>query len=598
MVAALLLASCAPAVTEEEKDVTPTAPEKEEEQKTEEEKEAEEPVEEKVMVKDSAGNLVEKPQYGGILTFPLDGPTRSFDDNFGSGSRCHVLHYVNEALIGGAWAKSPTGSNECSWFGNRSTWACIEGRIAESWEFPDPDTIVYHIQEGIHWQNKAPMNGRELVAEDVAYNWRRWFNPDTGRFASMSGFLVEAEVPDKYTVIIHGDSNVIGIMGWFLNLSNYMHILPPEVIEEYGDMTYWENVSGAGPFMLTDYVSGSSITLTRNPNYWRDDPLHPDNQLPYLDGVQMLIILDPSTRLAALRTAKIDWATLIGRDEGQMLTQSHPDLKYKFELHPQSNPIFMRTDLEPFSDIRVRKALQMSVDLNTIVKDYYGGAAEAISYPVAPVPDYAAMYTPIEDMPAETREVYTYNPEKAMQLLAEAGYPNGFKTSIVCSADLEEILSIYSSYFAAIGVEMELDVKEYSVWRSIGKAHTHEQMIMDVSSLGLPQEFLDFEVNPDGTLGAENMSIVDDPYINERKTTLFAFENRNDLALQDKMAKEINYRILEQVYTIQNPVPNTFTMWWPWVKGYSGEFNVGHTDKYGFAIYPWIDQDLKKEMGH
>ena len=150
------------------------------------------------MVKDSLGRLVEQPQYGGTLTFALDNANMGFDDNYGSASRCYALHYTNRALITGDWGKSETGSGECSWFGSRSPFNCLDGELAESWEFPDPDTCILHIRQGVNWQNKAPVNGRELNADDVVFNFKRWWGMleegVAGRFKD--GWLVSVEATD------------------------------------------------------------------------------------------------------------------------------------------------------------------------------------------------------------------------------------------------------------------------------------------------------------------------------------------------------------------------------------------------------------------
>jgi len=590
MVVALMLGSCAPAVTEEEEEVVT----EEEEKKTEEEKEAEEPAEGKEMVQDSLGRTVEKPQYGGKITFARDGPTRGLDDNMGGASSCHLLHYTNEGLLGGNYAKGPTGSNEASWYGNAFEWQGAEGRIAESWEFPDADTIIFNIRQGIRWHNKPPMNGRELVAEDVAKNFRRWFS-DGGRYGSKTymAWYDSVEVPDKWTVILKvHDSPDLRTSSFFRSLTDYMHILPPEVWEQYGDMTYWENVSGTGPYILEDFVYGSSSVLRRNPDYWRNDPLHPDNQLPYMDAVQMIVIQDYSTRLAALRTAKTDWETNILKEGGEGLLKTHPEMKWIKDFRFTADIIYMRTDKEPFSDVRVRRAMSMAIDLEAIAKDYYGGDAEINFFPVVPVPAYMGMYTPIEEMPPETRELFEHNPEKAKQLLAEAGYPDGFKTSIVGWAAYSEILSLYASYLADINIEATIDIKEYSVARSLAK-RKYDEMVMDINSMGTPQSFGDFMGE-----GSGNKSFVNNPYIDERDAEIWLMENIENTDLINKLAKEASLEIIGQAYQLAMPLPKVYTMWWPWVKHYSGEYSPGGSDKFGFAIYPWIDQDLKKEMGY
>ena len=83
--------------------------------------------------------------------------------------------------------------------------------------------------------------------------------------------------------------------------------MAPEVIQKYGNQLNWRNSVGTGPFVLTDFVSGSQATLTRNSSYWDKDPVGPGkgNQLPYIDGIKMLVLPDPSTRLTAMRTGKM-----------------------------------------------------------------------------------------------------------------------------------------------------------------------------------------------------------------------------------------------------------------------------------------------------
>ena len=90
-------------------------------------------------------------------------------------------------------------------------------------------------------------------------------------------------------------------------------IYPPEVIEEHGDAKDWRTIVGTGPFMLTDYVLDSSITFKKNPDYWRNDPKYPENRIPYIDEMRMLIFPELATRMAALRTGKVDWVGVLPR---------------------------------------------------------------------------------------------------------------------------------------------------------------------------------------------------------------------------------------------------------------------------------------------
>ena len=86
-----------------------------------------------------------------------------------------------------------------------------------------------------------------------------------------------------------------------------MYIYPPEVIEQYGSVTDWRNLSGTGPFRMTDLTEGTSVTYEKNPNYWRNDEKFPQNRLPYADKVVALMMVEEATRLAALRAGRIDY---------------------------------------------------------------------------------------------------------------------------------------------------------------------------------------------------------------------------------------------------------------------------------------------------
>ena len=140
-----------------------------------------------------------------------------------------------------------------------------------------------------------------------------------------------------------------------------------------------------------------------------------------------------------------------------------------------------RNDVKPFNDIRVRKAMQMAIDLPTIAKTLYGAAAD----PSPSSFSSNAMRTwgkgwgfPYEEWPQDLKNEYAYNPALAKKLLVEAGYPNGFKTNIVAdiAADLE-LLKVVKSYFAAVGIDMEIRTMESAAWIAFTQVEKkHDQM--------------------------------------------------------------------------------------------------------------------------
>jgi len=237
---------------------------------------------------------------------------------------------------------------------------------------------------------------------------------------------------------------------------------------------------GTGPFMLTDYVNGASATLARNPNYWMTDPVGPGKgqQLPYVDTVKILTITDASTRLAALRTARGDFLTGVMRDDARSLKQTNPQLMSVRYLPDAPYVIGMRQDKAdlPFKNIKVRQALMMATDFNSLKNDLYGGEAEILIWPIEPLKGFEQAYYPLDKLPADVQALYQYNPDQAKKLLSDAGYPNGFKTSVVSRTVTDDVdyLSAIKSMWSKVGVDLTLDTKDTGVWNSIGR--NYDQM--------------------------------------------------------------------------------------------------------------------------
>ena len=143
-----------------------------------------------------------------------------------------------------------------------------------------------------------------------------------------------------------------GLMTGLSRFSDSNVMYPPDVITKYGNMNDWRNLVGTGPFMLIDYVAGSTLVLQRNPNYWQTDPIGPGkgNKLPYLDGISVTIITDTSTRLAAFRTGKIDQINALSWEDTAQFKKEFPNMPSAAIgdwYSPGGSCIYMRTDKAP-----------------------------------------------------------------------------------------------------------------------------------------------------------------------------------------------------------------------------------------------------------
>ncbi|UCH50745.1 MAG: ABC transporter substrate-binding protein [Chloroflexota bacterium] len=544
----------------------------------------------------------EKPEYGGVLNLAVGADPTGFDDALQPHYACGTLKLTNEELWEGDWTKGRAGgygSGESDWYlgGSLNRLEHKGGSLAESWEITDKDTITFHIRKGVHWHDKPPANGRELTADDIVFSLNRQYTFPSSymkRSYPKACETTEISAPDDYTVVVKCDPAYFGDV---VTMIDYMDIYPREAIEEFGDLSSWEDSIGTGPFILTDYVSGNVMTFVRNPNYWRTNPVGPGegDQLPYVDGMKLFIMPDESTRVAAFRTGKLDLLTLDWELAQEFVNTPNPKHEYIRYLDDGGQAtIYMRTDKKdsPLSDKRVRQALYLAIDNQKILDEYYGGQGTLLKWPIMQIKEYANAYVPLEELPESVQELYGHNPEKAKQLLADAGYPDGFKVSIVCYNQRAwvDILTMVKAMWADVGVELEIDAKEYGPFTSIIIRRAYDEMLFGFYS-GCGTYFK--AINYTGP-GMYNGSYVDDPVLNKARDEMA--EAFPDEAKVDQLHRELMPYLLEQVYTIALPAGYTYRAWWPWVKNYSGEASLGYYNALNGSKYLWIDQELKDAM--
>jgi peptide/nickel transport system substrate-binding protein len=539
----------------------------------------------------------EKPEYGGIFTMCTSTEIGSFDPHVGLWPG-QTFQMTTETCFCKDWTKGPSGTNEDSFrtMCLPATMDQFAPQLAESWDIPDDQTIIFNIRKGVYWNNVHPANGREYIADDLVFTIERnWFSDPPTFHALAFPFIKSVSALNKYTVEIKTESGFTGII--WEEVGTNSPYFAYDIIEYWGDQTDWRHAGSTGPYDLTDYVPGSCATLTRNENYWDYDPFFPENQLPYLDMVKIMIIPDTSTRLAAMRTGNLDHIGTSGSFvtwEGLVdLVETNPELNYAKGFGTKWGISCKVCDPElPFYDINVRKAMMLALDQGQIVEEYFGGYADMYFVPYAVVPEFSAIVRPWDEVPEDIKELYEYKPDKATQLLAEAGYPEGFKTSLICEQNQVDMYSIVVDYWSKVGIDLSLEILEHGAFTSVSAQRIYDELHPGASfECGDPRTGSCYKA-----ASQFNKCCLNDPYFEEMYEKIqLAFLND---AERNRLVKEVGIRAQEMVYTIPLGAEYTYSLWWPWVKGYNGEFSTHYSITYYWPKYIWIDQTLKKSMGY
>ena len=453
----------------------------------------------------------------------------------------------------------------------------LEPDVAERWEELDDTTYVFHLRKGVKWHNKPPVNGRELVAEDVKFSYDRFLTEKGNGDRYLLDSVDRIEVVDRYTVKFFLKEPYV----WFLNVLAYprgMWIIAPEVVQQFGDVKKAEAVMGTGPFMLERYEPNIKSVFTRNPHYYRDGQ-------PYVDGVEWLVIPDESTGLAMYRTGQLDcgpqinWA--VRQQDLESLKKSHPHLKYQDYLSQSGSVINMRTDMPPFNDVRVRRAISHAIDRQALIEAVWGRGA-----PTAAVSRGLAEWTvPIDQLGAGAK-YYEYDPKEARRLLAEAGFPKGFKTQLTVTSglgrDLVDDAQLVQRFLKDVGIEAELKIQEYGAYAATTVQGKFE---------GLTRTPLGTTWEPDGRLyrayasdSSRNVGHVDDA-----KLTAMLKEQRRtkDMEARKKLIFDIQRYVAEQQYYVYLNSNTITTSWQPYVKN----FAPNHSFDYGNrAAALWLER--------
>ncbi|MDQ3514181.1 MAG: ABC transporter substrate-binding protein, partial [Chloroflexota bacterium] len=420
----------------------------------------------------------------------------------------------------------------------------VAPELAESWEISEDGlTYTFALRPGVTFHN-----GRPMVASDVVYSFERLVDPATASTSAADlASMASVEAPDDMTVVLtltEPDSSLLASLSGQSTI-----IIPREVVEENGDLS--QVAVGTGPFVFVEYVPNTRIVLEKNPNFWEEG-------LPYLDGMELIPISEDTSRTTAVVTGTVDFIEYAPLRDIEIL-ESDENLVIAGSENTNIRFLGFNLTREPFNDLRVRQAIAMVIDREAVLGPTVFGRGEATQI-LFPANFWAAL-----DAPVSPPDI-----EGARALLAEAGYPDGFSTTITswsAYSFLSNAAVVIQEQLNQIGIEAELNLVENStmvdqvyVTKEFDMAVTGESAYVDPNTIVLGNF---------GTGESGNFAGYSNPEVDALIT--------QGIAATDQAARTEIYQQIQEILLADLPWVNLFI---------ANQYEVMSTDVKGYTHIP------------
>ncbi|GHS97455.1 diguanylate phosphodiesterase [Synergistales bacterium] len=418
--------------------------------------------------------------------------------------------------------------------------------LAESWENPDDLTWVFKLRQGVLFHN-----GEEFTAEDVKYTFDRIFDPKTASpGVTHVREIDKVEVVDKYTVKITTKTPYAPLLS---SLGRYeFGMLNKKAVDAAGD-DYNKNPVGTGPFIMESWRPGDSVVLKKFDKYFKGEPK--------VDKLVFRGIPEDATRVIELESGGVDICMDFPPQDFERVKSDGKFVMYE-KPGISTNYYGFNVSIKPFSDKRVRKALNHAVDIDALTDSLYFGMAVKTRGPLS-----EQVWGFDTTLPADP---YPYDVEKAKALLAEAGYPNGFKTKLYASTQslTRSIAEFFQGFYAEVGIECEVVTLEWGAYLAETRKGVDGMFTMGWSGTGDADGALTYLYDSQN-IGSSNRVFWNDPEFDK-----MMYDGRTTLNPEKRQAI---YKKAQAYFNEELPI----------VLMFSRKLLCVTTPKVkGFAIYP------------
>lgn len=317
----------------------------------------------------------------------------------------------------------------------------LEPALAKDWDVSeDGSEYTFYLRDDVTFHNGEPFN-----ADAVVFSWER--AKDAGfEYSNLWQLATTVEKVDDYTVKITTE----GPDALFLTtVADNWAIIPPQYFQEVGQVGFDEHPVGTGPFVFVEWVKGDRIVLKANPDYWREDT-------PKIENLIFRPIPESATRVAAIQTGEVDIVTRLSSEEAQSLLGVPNVTVIKYAQARVYYIAFNNVTTgvgQPTEDPLVRQAMNYAVDIEAIIDSLFNGFAKP-----------AIGFVATGELGYDNVEPFGYDPDKARDLLAQAGYPDGFEMDMACPAGaythFEEVCEAVAGYLGEVGIQVNLEIME------------------------------------------------------------------------------------------------------------------------------------------